>query len=221
MYVILHQSGFMDKIGSFVNIKQHNLRFHGCSTCEGQCCNGTKGFAAAPLILEDFKEVYQRFPIVFSIKEQKLVAYMLLNDGKGYCQYYSKSANQCSIYEQRPPACKLYPISPYFEHVLVDTDCVAVQPELGETLCRDGVLNKAFATQRLDNFVAKLDETRAFLESIYAMGDFEYIGNLLGIPLFKYARSSDNPYITMHLESLQHFWHYIRANLVDPARAVS
>ena len=211
----------MDTIGSFVNIKRHNLRFHGCSTCEGQCCNGTKGFAASPLILEDFEEVYKNFPILFSIKEQKLVAYVLLNDGKGYCQYYNKSAHQCSIYEQRPPACKLYPVSPYFEHILVDTTCPSVQHEFGDSLCRDGVLNRAFATKRLENFVEKLEETHAFLESIYAISDFEYVGDLLGIPLFKYAKPSDNKYLKMHLESLHHFWNYIRANSVDRALAVS
>lgn len=213
----------MDTLGSFVNIKQHNLRFQGCSACAGQCCNGTKGFAAAPLILEDFNEVYQRFPILFSIKEQKLVAYMLLNDGKSYCQYYDQNAHQCSIYEQRPPACKLYPVSPYFEHVFVDTTCLGVAQswESGEILCQDGVLNTAFATKRLDNFVAKREETNAFLESINAIGDFEYIGNLLGIPLYKYAKPSDNVYLKMHAASLRHFWHYAKTNPIDPARAVS
>lgn len=55
----------MESVGSFANIKSHNLFFNGCATCEGSCCNGTKGFVASPLIVEDFEAVYQNFPIVF------------------------------------------------------------------------------------------------------------------------------------------------------------
>lgn len=198
--------GFMESIGSFVNIKSHDFHFHGCSTCEGHCCNGAKGFAASPLILEDFEEVYKNFPILFSVKEQKLVAYVLLNDGKNYCKYYVNQ--QCSIYLQRPPACKLYPVSPYFEHIFIDTACPSVNQDSGYSLCRDGQLNSAFATHRLENFVEKLEATHAFLESIQNLDHFEYVGDLLGISLLKYTQPSDNQYIKMHLESLKHFWLY-------------
>ena len=209
----------MESVGSFVNIKSHNFHFHGCSTCEGHCCNGAKGFAASPLILEDFEEVYKNFPIVFSIKEKKLVAYVLLNDGKNYCKYYVNQ--QCSIYLQRPPACKLYPVSPYFEHLLVDTACPSVNKDSGYSLCNDGKLNSAFATKRLENFVEKLAQTNTFLESISTLEDFEQVGNLLGIPLLKYIKPSDNKYIKMHLESLKDSWFYLSANSLNPSRAVS
>jgi len=209
----------MESIGSFVNIKSHNFHFHGCSTCEGDCCNGAKGFAASPLILEDFEAVYHNFPILFSFKEQKVVAYVLLNDGKNYCKYYVNQ--QCSIYLQRPPACKLYPVSPYFEHVLVDTACPSVNQESGYSVCSDGKLNSAFATKRLENFVEKLEATHAFFESINTLEDFEHVGNLLGIPLFRYVKPSDNPYIKMHLESLKHSWFYILSKPEKPALAVS
>ncbi|WP_263834054.1 YkgJ family cysteine cluster protein [Sulfurospirillum oryzae] len=209
----------MESIGSFVNIKSHNFHFHGCSTCEGHCCNGAKGFAASPLILEDFEEVYKNFPILFSVTEQKLMAYVLLNDGKNYCRYYVNQ--QCSIYLQRPPACKLYPVSPYFEQLFIDTACPSVNQDSGYSLCHDGQLNSAFATKRLENFVEKLEETHAFFESINALEDFEHVGNLSGIPLFRYIKPSDNKYIKMHLESLKHSWFYVLTNSSKPELAVS
>jgi len=198
----------MESIGSFVNIKSDNLHFYGCSSCEGHCCNGAKGYAAAPLILEDFEEVYKNFPILFSLKEETLSAYVLLNDGKNYCHYYVD--HQCSIYEQRTPACKLYPISPYFEQIFVDTACPSVGSDVGYSLCKDGTLNSAFSTKRLENFVEKLKATRTFLESIKNLDHFEYVGELAGISLLKYTQPSDNKYIKMHVASLKHLWRYIQ-----------
>ena len=209
----------MESIGSFINIKKQDLHFSGCSTCEGDCCNGDKGFAAAPLILEDFEAVYKNFPILFSIRDHKLSAYVLLNDGKSYCKYYINQ--QCSIYLQRPPACKLYPVSPYFEHILVDTACPSVNHNSGYSLCENGKLNSAFATKRLENFVEKLAETHAFFASINRLEHFEHVGNLSGIPLFRYTKPSDNPYIQMHLESLKHSWFSVSLHSLKPTLAVS
>jgi len=193
----------MESIGSFINIRGHDCYFNGCSSYEGICCNGAKGSAASPLILEDFEAVYKNFPIMFSVNGEELVVYVLLNDGKGHCKYYID--HKCSIYGQRTPACKLYPISPYFEHILVDTGCPAISFESGKLLCKNGVLQSDFYTKRLENFVEKREVTKVFLESIKRVEDFEYVGELLGLPLLKYIKQSDNPYIHMHLESLKHF----------------
>lgn len=193
----------MDKIGTFVNIKNNDLFFSGCSTCEGNCCNGAKGFSLSPLILEDFEEVYKNFAIIFSIQEKKLKAYVLLNNGKEHCKYYID--NKCSIYEQRTPACKLYPISPYFENILIDTECPSINMEFGESICSEGKLNDKFFTKRLLNFNDKLKESFDFYDSIYYINDFKFIGHISGMPFLKYNKSSDNKYIKMHLESLIHF----------------
>ena len=193
----------MENIGSFIHIKKEDLYFKGCSTCAGDCCNGAKGFAVSPLILEDFEAVFENFPILFSRRDEKLMVYVLLNDGEHYCKYYVN--HQCSIYEQRAPACKLYPISPYFEHLFVDTACTSVNRSVGKPLCRDGKLHNDFYTKRLDNFVSKLNATNTFLESINNLTHFDYVGDILGLPLFQYNQSSSNRYIQMHLESLKHF----------------
>jgi len=193
----------MERIGSFVNSASHDLFFNGCSSCKGVCCNGREGFAASPLILEDFEAVYQHFAIVFSFDgEGELGVYVMLNDGKGYCKYFID--NQCSIYEHRTPACRLYPVSPYFEHILVDTACPSVSQTFGTIICKDSKLNQSFYTQRLENFVAKREATKAFLESIKNEEHFAYCGEVLGLPLFRYAGKSDNVYIKMHQMSLHH-----------------
>ena len=193
----------MERIGSFVNSATHDLFFNGCTSCEGICCNGRKGFAASPLILEDFEMVYRHFAIVFSFDhEGELGVYVMLNDGKGHCIYFSD--NRCTIYEQRTPACRLYPVSSYFEHILIDTACPSVSQNNGIPLCQNGILNPSFYTQRLENFVAKRKATKEFLEQMNHEEGFVYCGEVLGLPLFQYARQSDNPYIIMHQMSLQH-----------------
>lgn len=137
---------------------------------------------------------------------EELVVYVLLNDGKGHCRYYID--NKCSIYDQRPPACRLYPVSPYFEHIFVDTACPSVNLHEGKAICKDGVLHSEFYTKRLENFVKKRESTRAFLESIKRDEHFSYIGEIVGLPLFYYIQPSENRYIQMHQESLKHLEFY-------------
>lgn len=193
----------IDRIGSFVNVKKNNLFFNGCSSCEGDCCNGAKGFSLSPLILEDFEEVYENFAIVFSLVERKLRAYVVLNDGEGHCKYYID--NKCSIYEKRTPSCKLYPVSPYFENILIDTECPSINNEFGTKICSDGKLNDEFYTNRLLNFNDKLEESLEFYDSIHNINDFKFIGNIKGMPLLRYVKENDNKYLKMHLESLKHY----------------
>lgn len=193
----------MDSIGSFVNIKKNNLFFNGCATCDGNCCNGARGFALSPLILEDFEEVYKNFTITFALNDRKLRAYVILNNGKDHCKYYIN--NQCSIYEERTPACKLYPVSPYFENILIDTECPSINTEYGEPICSEGKLNDTFYTDRLTDFNEKLKESFDFYDSIHNINNFKFLGDILGMQLLKYVGPSDNKYIKMHKESLIHY----------------
>lgn len=193
----------MNKIGTFINIKKQNFYFNGCADCEGICCNGAKGFALSPLILDDFEKVYKNFAIVFTIIGKKLRALVVLNDGKSFCKYYVD--NKCSIYEERTPSCKLYPIAPYFDDILVDTSCPSINFEIGDSICNQGKIDKKFFTDRLKNFNQKLIDTYNFLETIYDINDFKFIGHVKGTPLLKYTKETNDIYIKMHLESLVHF----------------
>jgi Fe-S-cluster containining protein len=191
----------MDKLGSFVNIKTQNFYFNNCNSCQGNCCNGANGFAISPLILEDFEDVYKNFKIVFALNENQIGAYVVLNDGKSYCKYYKN--NSCSIYEYRTPACKLYPLSPYFEHILIDTQCPSVNQEFGENICFNSKLNNKFYTKRLDNFNEKLFKSYEFYNSINNPENFKQIGDILGLPIYKYTKNTSNKYIKLHLQSLE------------------
>ena len=200
----------MDYTGTFKNIISNDFKFKGCDKCEGICCNGARGFALSPLILEDFEDVYKNFAIVFSISNRKLKPYVVLNNGTSYCKYYIN--NKCSIYEKRPPACKLYPLSPYFDNILVDIECPSINTENGEQLSLGGKVLSSFHTKRLSNFNQKLQESILFYDSIYNINDFKFIGNILGMPLLKYTKESENKYIKMHLDSLVH---YKKRNIIE------
>lgn len=201
---------YMDCIGSFITIKGRNWYFNGCSTCQGFCCDGAYGFSLAPLILEDFEAVYRYFPIVFSFLEDTLGVFVLLNDGKNQCRYFENK--RCSIYDHRPPACRLYPVSPYFEHLLVDTKCPSLSRTEGRLLCKNGVLESAFYTKRLENFVAKKEETRLFLERMNDRNDFEYIGKIADTSLYVSKHADQNRYLKMHAESLKFLTSYMQVS---------
>lgn len=193
----------MTKVDTFINIKHEDFYFNGCNSCEGQCCNGSNGIALSPLILDDFEEVYKNFTIIFGWYKKKVSVYMILNDGKGHCKYYING--KCSIYDSRAPACKLYPISPYFEHVLIDTACPSVNKEFGSKIVVDKNIEGSFYHKRLENFKEKREETQEFLESIKDINNFKFHTHIDGLALLRFNKPSDNKYIKMHLESLSHY----------------
>jgi Fe-S-cluster containining protein len=199
----------VEKIGSFVNINNGDFTFDGCSGCRANCCNGEMGFAASPLILEDFKAVYEHFPILFGLNDSRLGAYVLLNDGTSHCRYYDNEQNGCTIYENRTPACRLYPVSPYFENIMIDTECPAVKEEGGTVLCRDGKLESEFYTDRLTDFPEKLAATEKYLHTLLTVPEnFTPIGAVSGLPLFIHKDVPGDLFLEMHRFSLSQIVHY-------------
>lgn len=190
----------MDAVGSYVNIKSATFRFNACSVCEAQCCDGRKGYALTPLILEDFAAVCEHFPILFAVLEGELKIVMMLNDGLSACSYLVD--NRCSIYDARPPACNLYPISPFFDEIFVDTACPAVG-DMGELLLQEGKISDSFYHERLENFAGKLDATRRFLADIRP-DELESLTEVGGILLYRYTGTRCDAYMAMHHASLRH-----------------
>ena len=180
----------------FKNIKEVNLNFNGCQSCPDTCC---KDKLLIPLVLEDFEFVYENFPIVFAYLNDKLRVFILLsNDGKG-CRYLGEKG--CGIYEKRPPSCKIYPLSPFFEEFYVDTSCEAVG-ENGEFLCSNKGFNQKFYHSRLENFKDKYTKTEKFLFSID--NNIKKIGNIKEIGIYKYSGEVESEYIKMHNSSLKY-----------------
>jgi len=174
-----------------------SVYFTGCTTCTNRCCEGGK-FSLAPLILEDFERVYKNFEIFFGFVDGNLKALMVLNRGSTeVCKYLENGI--CTIYENRPPACKLYPISPYYDEIYVDSSCDGVSSS-GEFLVSPEKINPNFMDKRLDNFSSKLQSTHAWLDTI--KHDLDYVDNVMGINLLKYVGPLDDKYIKMHLISM-------------------
>jgi len=153
------------------------LYFKGCGDC-AKCCEGK--FAIAPLILEDFDKVKDYFEIRAVILDD-IIPVMILTDGKNPCKYLKNG--QCEIYENRPPACKIYPFSPYFDDIFLDLSCDAVGLE-GERLPtnKDEYFKSKFFEERFINFKEKREKTIEYMKQKELFFDKE----IKGLKLYKF-----------------------------------
>ncbi|NPA55623.1 MAG: YkgJ family cysteine cluster protein [Epsilonproteobacteria bacterium] len=130
------------------------LHFRGCGECCA-CCEGK--FILAPLIVEDFKQVYRYFDIRAVVLDEEVIPVMILTDGNS-CKYLQDS--KCTIYPNRPPACKIYPFSPYYDEIFIDVSCQAVGVD-GKKLpaSKEEILQSEFFDERLIDFARKRQQT--------------------------------------------------------------
>ena len=184
----------------YVNIKDMNLlRFKGCDNCTTNCCDGSR-ISLSPLILDDFYEVYENFAIGFAKIETDIKPVVILNDGKSSCKYNIN--NKCTIYDIRPPACKMYPISPYIDgNIYVDVSCEAVGMS-GEFLCDSNGFSDAFYHKRVQNITHKLRLTFEWTQKI--SDNLVPLVKIKDIMIFKYNGDINDQYIQMHQKSLVH-----------------
>lgn len=184
---------------TYVSITQiDQLYFSSCEGCTLSCCDGSR-FLFAPLILEDFEEVYPYFPIVFGQINDEWRTLILFTLGSGGCRYHKEG--KCEIYDSRPPACRIYPLSPYYEDILVDTSCHAIRTEGGEFLASNGALSSSFYHKRLEGFEAKRQATQGYLKTLEA--GFKPLGVIGGMRVFRYSGEEDSHYLRMHYDSLR------------------
>lgn len=176
------------------------LYFSGCEGCMNSCCDGSR-FAYLPLILEDFEEVYEYFPIVFAYVDRELRALILMSDKSGKCRYFNGYG--CVLYDKRPPGCRLYPMTPFYNQLFIDTTCPGVTTQSDHTLLVSSPhINPNFYHHRLKDFEIKRALTSNYMQSL--IGSFESIGLFYGLELLKYIGEKDDQYIQMHTISLQH-----------------
>jgi len=151
-----------------------------------------------PLILDDFIEVFNNFHIYFAKLGNEFIPVIQLAEENSACKYFKN--NICIIYKKRPPGCKLYPISPYFDDILIDLSCKAVG-SIGEFLASKDKISSNFYHKRLENFTKKREKTISFIENIKDDLILEKI--LSDIELYIYDKKIDDIYIKMHQNSLK------------------
>ena len=142
----------------FVDISYLELiKFKGCEGCT-ECCKKPM----APLILDDFEKIYKYFPILIA-KLDVLKPVMLISNEK-QCPYLINE--KCSIYEKRPPACKIYPYSPWYDKILLDLSCKGIGTE-GENLplTINSFKNSTFFDERIIDIENKIIKTSEWLEN--------------------------------------------------------
>lgn len=190
---------------SFEHTVNKSYTFGSCQSCEANCCDGRKGSVMAPINLEDFKTVSQNFPIAFILGEMGFIQpVVLLNNSNTFCRYVKN--NQCSIYEQRPSICRIYPLSPTLDNKLfIDTNCPAVNDK-GQHIIKDGVVQDAFMDEKLVNHQNKCVATFVEFKPLSNPGMYEELIRFNDSILYRLKENtSENYYLTLHLKSLQHF----------------
>lgn len=188
---------------TFLDTSSKSFTFSSCEGCPSACCDGREGTVFSQIILDDFEVVYKNFPILFTFGELGyLKAVILFSDGESFCPYVQN--HQCSIYEDRPSICRVYPLSPNVDNLIyIDDSCPAVNSEVGEDIVVDGIVTKNFLYDTLINYQDKYIQTHFELEKINVQGDFEEVKSINNIKFYKYVGEENNRYIDYHRSSLQ------------------
>ncbi len=133
---------------------------------------------------------------------QYLKANILFSDGKSFCPYISN--HQCTIYNNRPSICRVYPLSPNLDNkIYIDDTCPAINTEFGTKIVENGTVTKQFAYKTLVDYQNKFLDTHIYLEKFNDINDFEEVITIKNMSFFKYIKQSDDKYMSLHLNSLQ------------------
>jgi hypothetical protein len=133
------------------------LKFKGCDNCY-ECCKKPM----APLILNDFEKVYKYFPILIA-KLDFFKPVMLLSNEIS-CPYLRNG--KCTIYENRPPACKIYPFSPWYDSILLDIGCKGVGTYGNPLPLNEREFkNSEFYEERFENITEKITKTSNWIKN--------------------------------------------------------
>jgi len=187
---------------TFLDTSNKSFSFSSCEGCPSKCCDGREGTVFSQLILEDFELVSKNFPILFTFGDiGYLKAVVLFSDGKSFCPYVKN--HQCTIYNERPSICRVYPLSPSIDNnVYIDDSCPAVQISARGNMVHNGELSPSYKYDTLQNYQDKYIDTHLELEKINKKEDFEAILSINNITFYKYIGSQRNKYINYHISSL-------------------
>ncbi|WP_321468760.1 YkgJ family cysteine cluster protein [Halarcobacter sp.] len=180
------------------------LYFGNCSNCEANCCNGKNGIIFSQIILEDFKKVYERFPIVFIFGNLNYIKpVILLTNGKDYCPYLKDY--KCTIYENRPTVCRLYPLSPNLDNqIYFDLNCpeIAYKKDNNNLMFKNNKLSENFHNDIFETYQDKYVKTHLEFEKLEKK-DFKKIKTINNLDFYQYIGKVDSKFFKYHQDSLK------------------
>ena len=189
----------------FINSQNKKYTFSTCEGCESNCCDGKTGTIFSQIILDDFKQIYENYPILFIFGELGYIKpILLLTNGKDLCRYVKDS--KCTIYEKRSSICKAYPLSAHIDNnIYVDHLCPAVNSDNKNStvLVENKKINKNFYSKIFDNYQDKYIQTHNELEKFNIKSDFDVAITINGIDFYKYKKQTSNKYLKLHQKSLK------------------
>lgn len=190
----------------FTNTQNKTYTFSSCIKCEAKCCDGRKGTIFSQILLEDFIECYENYPILFIFGELGYVKpVIILTNGKSFCKYLQDF--KCEIYNNRSSICKAYPLSSNIDdNIYIDENCPAVNNylEKNKIIVSNNIVTNEFKVTTLSNYQEKYINTHFELEKFNKKENFKIALIINGIKFYKYIRHEDNKYIKMHQNSLIH-----------------
>lgn len=194
---------------TFENTLDKTFHFSSCDICDAACCKGHHGTIYSQLILEDFNEVFEHFPIVFMIGDlDYLKPVVLLTNGCDKCRYLLNE--RCSIYEKRPSVCKVYPLSPHLTNIpFIDLSCPAVG-EKGEIIIDNGSIKKPFQHKVFKDYQNKYIDMHFHFEKFNKAENLKFLIEIRGNKFYKFKEDFEDEYLKLHLSSLKNLDKYFK-----------
>lgn len=190
-------------MNSFQNLKSTSFSFSSCDTCGAACCDGSKNILFSQMLLKDFESVAPYFPILFTIGSSgRIRPVVLLTNGKDFCRYIENF--KCSIYDNRPSICRVYPLSGYIDNeIYIDGSCPAVSSSDEKSVDNTKIL-KDFDTEILDLYGDKYLDTIHQFESYTKRENIELVMVVNEVKFLKFNQTFGNKYLELHHKSLEH-----------------
>jgi hypothetical protein len=97
-------------------------------------------------------------------------------------------------------------LNPYYDDILIDTSCEALSAESGTFFASKDRVSESFYHERLENFDTKRKNTVEYISQLN--GEFESIGEMGGVELYRYCGDRDDEYLAMHQSSISMEWKF-------------
>ena len=115
------------------------LKFTNCDNCGAKCCQSNLIYAS----LYDFDKITKLFPMFFMIQNHKISLVYFFYYGEQdneHCPYLNN--NLCTVYQNRPYACRTYPFSNNKNDFYYSTTCPnIIKNEFGFNLSDHKMVN--------------------------------------------------------------------------------